>query len=485
MKQGDVFCNYAAGEWQAGGGGAMENRNPSRPAEVIGLYAQADSAQLQNALAAAREGQKQWAAQGLEARQNALAAIGEEMMARAKELGALISREEGKPLAEGTGEAFRAGQFFSYFAAEVLRLHGDGMDSVRDGVEIEVRREPLGVVAVISPWNFPLAAASWKIAPALAFGNAVIWKPANITPGCAYELARIIAKQNLPAGVFNLLMGEGKTVGKELALSPKIDGVSFTGSFAAGREVAIAAAQNTARVQLEMGSKNPLVVMDDADLELAAQCAAVGAFGGTGQKCTASSRIIAHEKIYDVFAEKLAEKTKAIRVGDALDEKTEMGPVASAAQLDSNIAYLKLAGDEGAKTVAGGGALDLPGGGYFMSPVLLEGNNAMRINREEMFAPVACLIRAKDYEDALAIANDSDYGLVAGIATSSLARARDFRRRAVAGCVMINLPTAGTDYHVPFGGRKRSSCGPREQGRSAAEFYTAVKTCYVRGGEPE
>lgn len=482
MAGGGVIGNYIGGEWCALAGGAVANVNPSRPDDVIGVYTQADDAQLHNALAAARDGFDKWRNAGLEKRQKVLTLIGDEMMARANELGEMIAREEGKPRAEGIGEAYRAGQFFNYFAAEVLRPAGESVDSVREGVAIEVWREPLGVVAVISPWNFPVAAASWKIAPALAFGNAVIWKPATLTPASAVLLAEIIAKQDIPAGVFNLLMGGGGTIGNKLAASADIDAISFTGSFAAGREVAIAAAGQMTRMQAEMGSKNPLVVMDDADMDIAVQCAAAGAFGGTGQKCTASSRIIVHDKIYQTFAEKLLAKTKALKVGDALTEGTEIGPVASKAQLESNIAYMKLAVDEGAKVLGGGEVSEESG--YFMRPALLEGDNTMRINREEMFAPVACLIRTGSYEEALAIANDSDYGLVAGIITSSLARALDFRRRAVAGCVMVNLPTAGTDYHVPFGGRKRSSSGPREQGRAAAEFYTAVKTNYVRGGSP-
>lgn len=482
MAGGAVVGNYIGGEWRALEGGAVRNINPSRTDDVIGVYTQADDGQLREALTAARDGFALWRGAGLEKRQKVLTAIGDEMMARAAELGEMISREEGKPRAEGVGEAYRAGQFFNYFAAEVLRPAGESVDSVRDGVEIEVRREPLGVVAVISPWNFPIAAASWKLAPALAFGNAVIWKPATLTPASAVLLAQIIAKQDIPPGVFNLLMGGGATIGNQLAAARGIDAISFTGSFAAGQEVAKAAAGQMTRMQAEMGSKNPLVIMDDADMETAVQCAAAGAFGGTGQKCTASSRIIVHDKIYQTFAEQLTAKTKALRVGDALAEGTEIGPVASEAQLQSNINYMELAGKEGANVLTGGEVM--AGGGYYMRPALLEGDNQMRINREEMFAPVACLIRARDYEDALAIANDSDYGLVAGIITSSLARAVDFRRRAIAGCVMTNLPTAGTDYHVPFGGRRRSSCGPREQGRAAAEFYTAVKTSYVRGGSP-
>ena len=478
--------NLINGQW-VGGGDAIDNRNPSDLSDSVGLFAQASPAQADDALGAARNAQPQWAKAGMETRQKVLAAVGDELMRRAGEIGETLSREEGKPRAEGVGEAFRAGQFFAYFAAETLRLAGASADSVRDGVEIQTHREPVGTVAVVSPWNFPIATASWKIAPALAFGNAVVWKPANLTPAVAVKLAEIISRQpDLPPGAFNLVMGGGESVGRRLVSSPETDAVSFTGSLQVGRQVAVDAAANLTKIQLEMGSKNPLVVMDDADLDLAVACAVNGAFGGTGQKCTASSRLIVHEKIHDAFVEKAAAATRALKVGHALAKETQVGPVASAAQLESNFSYLELAAKEGAKKVCGGERLKMETDGFFMSPALLvDGDNRMRINREEMFAPVACVIRVRSYEEALAAANDSDFGLTSGIITRSLARAAHFRRNAKSGCVMINLPTAGTDYHVPFGGRKMSSHGPREQGPAAVEFYTAVKTAYARPGEPE
>ena len=245
------------------------------------------------------------------------------MMARSEELGRLLSREEGKPLAEGKGEVFRAGQFFTYYAAEVLRQIGDNADSVRDGIEIDVRREPVGVVGIVSPWNFPTATASWKIAPALAFGNAVIWKPANVTPASAVALAEIISRQDLPKGLFNLVMGSGRSVGQRLVESPEIDAISFTGSVPVGRGIAAAAVANFTKIQLEMGSKNALAVMDDADMDVAAACALGGAFGSTGQKCTASSRLVVHEAIHDAFVEKLVAGAKAYKVGHALEEGTQ------------------------------------------------------------------------------------------------------------------------------------------------------------------
>ncbi len=478
------YDNFIAGTWVAGDE-TIENRNPSDTRDLIGSVAQANRTQLDEALAAAHGAQAHWAKSGLEQRAGVLDTIGRELMARSAELGELLSREEGKPRAEGVGEIYRSGQFFTYYAAEVLRQIGDNADSVRANIEIDVRREPVGVVAVISPWNFPTATASWKIAPALAFGNAIIWKPANLTPASAWALTEIISRQDLPQGLFNLVMGPGGAVGQALIESPDVDAISFTGSLAVGRRIAMAAAANLTKVQLEMGSKNPLVVMDDADLDVATACALAGAYGGTGQKCTASSRLIVHEAVHDAFVERMVEGIKAFKVGHALAEGTQIGPVVSAEQLEENLAYMAIAAQEGCEHAIGGERLERETEGYFMSPALLLGTrNDMRVNREEMFAPIACVQKAGSYDEALSIANDTEFGLTSGIVTRSLARANHFRRNTRTGCVMVNLPTAGTDYHVPFGGRGNSSYGPREQGRYAVEFYTTVKTAYVSAGEP-
>ena len=481
----ETHHNYIAGEWMAGSD-VIENRNPSDITDVIGHYAQASTAQVDQALAVARRAQVEWAAYGLERKQNVLNAIGTEMMARAEELGWLLSREEGKPMAEGKGEVYRAGQFFTYYAAEVLRQIGDTADSVRDGIEVDVRREPVGVVAIISPWNFPTATASWKIAPALAFGNAIIWKPANLTPASAVALAEIISRQDIPKGLFNLVMGPGGTVGQHLVESPHLDAISFTGSVPVGKGIAAAAIGNLTKVQMEMGSKNPLVVMEDADLDLAVSLSLGGAFGGTGQKCTASSRLVVHASIHDDFVEKLIACTQTMKVGHALTAGTQLGPVVSQQQLDENLAYVALGKSEGAELACGGDRLTRDTDGYFMAPgVFLNSTNAMRINREEMFAPLAAVIKVDSYDEALHVVNDTNFGLTSGIVTRSLARATHFRRNARTGCVMVNLPTAGTDYHVPFGGRGDSSYGTREQGSYAAEFYTTVKTAYISSGTPE
>lgn len=476
----NTYKNFIDGQW-CEGQATLANHSPSDISDLIGDYHQASTEQTLQAIQAARAAQPQWAAIGLEARQQALMAIGDELIARKQELGELLSREEGKPLAEGIGEVNRSGQFFHYYAGEVLRQMGETAASVRAGVDIEVHREPVGVVGIITPWNFPMATAAWKIAPALAFGNAVVFKPANLVPASAWALTEIISRQQLPAGTFNLVMGSGASVGETLVQSADIDALTFTGSLQTGRRVAVATAGNLVRCQLEMGSKNALVVMDDADLELAVDCALNGAFFGTGQKCTASSRLIVCDAIHDRFVEALRLRMRQLKVGHALHAGSQIGPVAEARQLEQNLEYLRLGQAEGATLIEGGERLHLETDGYYMRPALfIDSRNDMRINREEVFGPIACVIRVSGFEEAVATLNDTEYGLTAGIITQSLRHASAFKRRAQTGCVMVNLPTAGTDYHVPFGGRKASSFGPREQGQYARDFYTVVKTTYLR-----
>lgn len=478
----EIHSNYIGGEWLDGAAEPVANLNPSDTRDLIGYYAQANTDQTEQAITVARAAQSRWVTAGLETRQRVLATIGAELMARAEELGRELSREEGKPLAEGKGEVYRAGQFFQYYAAEVLRQHGELTESVRPSVEVFTTREPIGVVTVISPWNFPLATAVWKIAPALAFGNAVIWKPANQVPASAHALAEIVSRQReLPPGAFNLVMGAGGTVGERLSRGPGIDAVSFTGSLAVGRGVAARAAADLIKVQCEMGSKNALVVLDDADLDIAVAAAVAGGYSGTGQKCTASSRLIVTPDIHDAFVDALSARLRAMRVGHALDPTTEMGPVVNKEQLAADLDWIRRGAAEGAERVCGGERLERDTPGFYLSPALFVGtDNRMAINREELFAPIASVIRVADLDEAITVANDTDYGLTGGIITRSLAAATRFRREIATGCVMVNLPTAGTDYHVAFGGRKASSYGPREQGQYAREFYTVVKTTYIR-----
>jgi len=473
------YDNYIAGEWLAGPA-TTANRNPSNLGDVIGDYAQADAAQAHAAIAAAARAFLPWATGSIQERGNILDKIGVEILARKDELGRLLSREEGKTLPEGVGEVTRAGQIFRFFAGEVVRMAGEKIASVRPGVEVEITREPIGVIGIITPWNFPIAIPAWKIAPALAYGNAVVFKPADFVPGSAWALADIIVRAGIPPGVFNLVMGRGSVVGETMVSDPAVAAISFTGSVSTGRGIAAKAIARMAKLQLEMGGKNPLVILDDADLPIAVNTAVQGAYYSTGQRCTASSRLIVTQGIHDRFVAAMANKLASLKVDDALAPGTDIGPVVDQSQLDQDLSYLDIGRTEGAKLVTGGERLTRKNEGYYLSPALFtEASNAMRISREEIFGPVASVIRAKDYDEALALANDTEFGLSAGIVTTSLKHASHFKRHAQAGMVMVNLPTAGVDYHVPFGGRKGSSYGPREQGRYAAEFFTVVKTAYI------
>ena len=471
--------NYVNGQWVAGTAWS-KNINPSDLTDVVGEYAHADQAQTQEAIAAARAAAPAWGAFNVQARADALEKVGAEIVARKDELGKLLSREEGKTLAEGVGEVVRAGNIFKFFAGEVLRRTGELVPSVWPGVDVEVTREPLGVVGIITPWNFPAAIPAWKVAPALAYGNCVVFKPADLVPGSAWALADIISRAGLPAGAFNLVMGRGSVVGEALVNDARVDAISFTGSVDTGRKLAQKAAARLAKFQLEMGGKNPLVVLDDADLKTAVESAVNGAYFSTGQRCTASSRLIVTQGIHGKFVDALTERLKNLVVDDALKAGTQIGPVVDKNQLNQDLFYIEEGKKEGAKLTYGGRLLKREKEGFYLEPALFtETSNVMRINREEVFGPVAAVVAAKDYEEALQLANDTPFGLSAGIVTSSLKHAAHFRRNSQAGMVMVNLPTAGVDYHVPFGGRKGSSYGPREQGRYAVEFFTTVKTSYV------
>lgn len=471
--------NLINGEWVEGTT-VSRNINPSNTDDVIGEYAYADKAQTLQAIAAAKAAFPAWSTSGIEQRSDILDAVGNAIMAKKDELGRLLSREEGKTLPEGIGEAMRAARIFKFFAGECLRLSDEKIASTRPGLEVEITREPVGVVGLITPWNFPIAIPAWKIAPALAYGNTVVMKPADLVPGCAWAIASILAECGLPKGVFNLVMGRGSVVGDTIVNSPDVSAISFTGSVDTGRRIAASCGQQLKKVQLEMGGKNPLVVLDDADLKTAVNCAVQGAFYSTGQRCTASSRLIVTKGIHNKFIDALTEATSALVVDDALKAGTQIGPVVDQKQLDQDLSYVDIAAKEGAKLACGGQRLNRPTPGFYMAPALFtETHNDMRINREEVFGPVATVIAAADYEEALAIANDTQFGLASGVCTTSLKHASHFKRASQAGMVMVNLPTAGVDYHVPFGGRKGSSFGSREQGRYAREFYTTVKTSYI------
>ncbi|SDG80383.1 aldehyde dehydrogenase (NAD+) [Pseudomonas flavescens] len=472
--------NFINGAW-CEGQTLRENLSPSDLTDRVGLYAQADARDTRNAIEAAEAAQPLWAAGGSQRRAEALDFIGHELLARREELGRLLAREEGKVLAEGIAEVVRAGHIFRFFAGEAVRVSGEHIESVRPGIDVDVLRQPLGVIGIITPWNFPIAIPAWKIAPALAYGNAVVFKPADLVPGSAWALAEIISRAGLPPGTFNLLMGRGSVIGEALAESTSVRGISFTGSTATGQRLMRSAGQRFAKLQLEMGGKNPLVVLADANLGQAVECAVQGAYFSTGQRCTASSRLIVEKTLHGRFVEALSERLAGLRVGHALQADSQIGPVADMAQFGQNLDYVDIGQREGAVLAQGGQALKRDTEGYYMSPALfIDAQSSMRIAQEEIFGPVACVIAVDDYEHALEIANDTPFGLSAGICTTSLKHATHYKRQVQSGMVMVNTPTAGVDYHVPFGGTKASSHGAREQGRHAIEFFTSVKTAYTQ-----
>jgi len=476
-----IFQNIIGGE-AVSAAQASRNINPSNTNDVIGEFASGTKADAEAAIAAAKAVFPAWSRSTPQERYDILKRASDEVLARKEELGRVLAREEGKTLPEGIGEAARAGQILAFFAGETLRLSGEALASVRPGVGVEMTREAVGVIGMITPWNFPIAIPAWKIAPALAYGNTIVIKPADLVPHSAWMLCDILNRAGLPKGVLNLVMGKGSVVGQAIIEHPDVAAISFTGSVNTGRRIAAACVASTPmkKVQLEMGGKNPLVVLDDADLKLAVECALNGAFFSTGQRCTASSRFIVTDGIHDTFVAALTERLQGLVVDDALKAGTHIGPVVDQGQLDTDEKYIAIGRDEGAKLVWGGERLNRDNPGFYLQPALFTGvANTMRIAREEIFGPVAAVIRAKNYDEALALANDTEFGLSAGICTTSLKYASHFKRNAEAGMAMVNLATAGVDYHVPFGGRKGSSYGPREQGAYAREFYTTVKTSYT------
>ena len=475
----DIYGSLINGEWDVSGA-QTPNINPSDISKTLGHMASATTAQVEDAVSAARAAQPAWEAVKLEDKKNILHAIGQELIDRCDEIGTILSSEEGKPFAEGRGETFRAGEFYQYYAAECLRQIGESAASVRPGINIDISREAIGVAGLITPWNFPIAIAAWKMGPALAYGNTVVLKPSEVTPATAHLLAEVLNK-HLPKGVFNMVQGGGD-VGAALSAS-KIDAVSFTGSVSTGRKIAQAAIQNMARVQCEMGSKNPIVITKNADIDLAVAQSIHGAFGASGQKCTASSRLMVEAAIHDEFVEKLAKAADAKVVGHALAQGTELGPIVSESQMNKILNYMDVAKDEGGKLVTGGTRLERETEGYYLAPTIFtDTKNDMRVNREEVFGPMTCVMKVDSYEEGIALANDTEFGLAASVMTNSLKEAEHFKRNAKFGSVLVNLATAGLDYHVPFGGRNSSSYGPREQGEHAKDFYTIMKTAYTNPG---
>ncbi len=473
-------CNYIDGQWREGERPSSIH-NPSDLDELVGTYPLSAPSDAEDAIAAARKALPAWSRSNIQVRADILRRAGDALFARATEIGTLLSREEGKTLKEGVGEAQRAAYVFHYYAGEVVRHPGQWYDSLRDGHNIIVSYEPVGVVAAITPWNFPIAVPAWKTAAALAYGNTVVLKPSELTPGCAVLLAEILEQAGLPNGAFNLVLGDGRALGQ--ALIDGADAVTFTGATPTGRNILQLAAPTMTKVQLELGGKNPFIVLDDADLDVAVEAAAQGTWGQTGQRCTGSERIIVTRRIHDAFVERLAKAASAFKVGHALDADTQIGPVANQPQFDKNLRFIAKAKADGAELAAGGGPVEARSRGFYLAPTLfINTTNAMELNREEVFGPVAGVIKVEDLDEAIAVAADCELALSSGIATTSLKNAERYRRASTAGMVMINAPTAGLEYHVPFGGRAPSGFGGREQGAASAEFFTEMKTAYVNHG---
>ena len=478
-----TITSIVGGERISGDGGHADV-NPSDTSDVVREYGHVGEQGARDALAAARQALPAWSGTTPWQRSEVLDRAGTEVLARADELGDLLAREEGKTYPEARGEVVRAGQILKFFAGDVLQPHGRAVDSVRPGVEVSVTREPLGVVSVITPWNFPIAIPAWKIAPALAFGNTVVFKPAELVPGSAYELVDILNRAGLPAGALNLVLGRGSVVGPVLTTDPGVNAVTFTGSVATGRGILAADAPIGRKVQLELGGKNPLVVVDDADLAVAVEALVQGGFGSTGQRCTASSFAVVTDAAHDRFVAAVQERLARWTTGDARGDGVDMGPVVDASQLETDQRYLDVARSEGGEVI-GGELVERGAAGFYLTPALVLGTDpGDTINRVEVFGPVVSVVRVADYDEALAVANGSDMNLSAGICTTDLATASHFKRHSKAGMVMVNLPTAGVDFHVPFGGRGDSSHGPREQGFAAVDFFTTSKTAYTAPGTP-
>src|SRR5215216_5669048 len=471
--------NFIGGEWvPADSGETLEIVNPSKPSEVLGTTPKSDKAETERAIEAAAEALPAWKTTLPAARGAVLMEAANILESREDELARLMALEAGKPMKEARMEVTRAASIFRYYGSEGWRLNGINPPSARPGVTHASMREPLGVVGLITPWNFPLAIPAWKMAPALICGNTVVIKPATDASLDAAELMRVLAEAGLPGGVVNMVTGSGGTVGDALVTDPRVKGVSFTGSTPVGLGIQTRAVGK--KVQLEMGGKNPYLVMEDADLSDAAQKISYGAFGYAGQKCTASSRAIVVESVYDEFLEELKSATEAMKVGDPLDEETDIGPVVNKEQYESILEAIDKAHSDG-RVVLEGGATGSEDEGYYIAPVIVaDVDNSSPTAQEEIFGPVLAVIRARDFDHAVEIANDTRFGLTSGIATKSLRYSQEFIARSEAGLVNVNVPTAGLEFQVPFGGNKESGVGGREQGPAGLDFYSAWKTIAVR-----
>jgi aldehyde dehydrogenase (NAD+) len=477
----EVFRNYINGEWVDGP--TFENRNPANTDEVVGLFVKGSGDDVHRAADAAQAAFAGWANMPGPARGALLFKVADILEKKFDQLGEEMCREEGKTLPEAKGEVRRAINIFRYFGSEGSRLPGHLVPSERDRVHMFAIRKPIGVIGLINPWNFPIAIPAWKLAPALICGNTVIIKPASVSPLSSWRIVEACHEAGIPEGVVNFIAGSGGEIGKALVTAKPLKAISFTGSCEIGEWIHTEASKRRLRIQLEMGGKNPTIVLADADFKSAVENVVNAAFFSTGQKCTATSRAIVEESIYDKFVEAVAERMSKLKVGNGMEPGIDIGPAVDQGQLETDLKYIEIGKQEGARLVAGGNRLT--GGaydkGYFVEPTLFaDVTETMRIAQEEVFGPVLAVMKAKDFPDALRIANNIPFGLSASVQTTNLSRVFEFVYGAEAGLLTINLPSAGVEYQLPFGGTKDSSFGPKEQGPAALDFYSDYKTVYLK-----
>lgn len=471
--------SYIGGDWRRGVRMGQDS-SPANPGEVVAEVSMGDAALAATAVEAARDAFPAWRAMPAPARGEMLRKAAELLDQRSEAVGRDLTREEGKTLTEGIGETRRAVQILRYFAGQTLEPDGETYPSNSPITFLYARREPIGVVAAITPWNFPIAIPAWKIAPALAYGNTVVWKPAEIVPLTAVHFLQALVDAGLPKGVLNLVLGKGSEIGNVLTTHAAVDAISFTGSNPVGRALQAEAIQHGKKVQLELGGKNPAVVLADANLDHAAEHVARGAFLSAGQKCTATSRVIVEQSVLGDFQDRLVALIEGWKLGDPLDAATRVGPVVSQDQMETVTGYLDAGAKEGGRVLTGGKRATNLGDGYYIQPtVITDLGQESRVAREEIFGPVAAIIPARSYDEAVTLANDTPFGLTSSLFTTDLSRALRFANDIRTGVVKVNQESAGLEYQVPFGGMKESSSGSREQGKAAREFFTQWKTVYL------
>lgn len=482
-SQQRTWGNFIGGEWvPSESGKTFESRNPANTNELIGEFASSTRADVDAAIQAASDAAAQWRDTTAIARANLLHKAADILASRQADIGRELTREEGKTLKEGIGETGRAVQILRYYAGDIQQPNGEHYPSANPNTLLYTTHEPLGVIGVITPWNFPIAIPAWKIAPAIAYGNTVVFKPASATPLLAARFVEALADAGLPAGVVNLVTGSASTVGDPLVEDERIAAISFTGSGEVGRKLAVNAAKRGAKIQLELGGQNPAIVLADADMPQALQHVMTGAMWSSGQKCTATSRAIVHRSIVDEFTQKLLDNIRNLKVGDPLDESTQLGPLISADAVENVVAGADRARSEGSELLTGGARLVDAGRehGHFVAPTLFTNvDPASHLGQEEIFGPIMGVIAVDDMDEAIEIANSVKYGLTASIFTRDLGRALQFARKIQTGIVHVNSETAGAEPQVPFGGYKGSSSYSREQGKSARDFFTQIKTVYI------